>query len=187
MSLLKNVSSTLRQKPSSRERLMFFVALAAVAFLFVRTGVLAPMNAKEKLVETLEAGKKEQAELEKRAIATAGKPSKSNEKEEDQPGINWIGQPKLIDAATEALVINAKRNNITLLKFNFSPQDFKEGHVFKPISLTLTGALADLGRYLESTEHLAVPLVVSRLSFEPSSDFANVVTLRVEGGFYAKM
>lgn len=187
MSFLKKASSILRQKPSSRERIMVFVALFAFGFLFVRMGVLEPMKAKEKIQESLVELEKERDELKKKAIAAARPTEKKQSPSTEDEGIAWIGKKEFIELAADALVLAAKQNNIALLKFNFSNQSEENGLIHKPISLTLTGSLANLGRYLEATEHLAVPLVVRRFSFEPSSDFANIVTLRVEGGFYAKM
>lgn len=185
MSFIETLNTNLRQKPSSRERYIFLGTLFAVAFLFFRVGISEPGKLITSLESDLEKVVAEKTQLTQRAALTvAQREEKATEIKTSR--INWIGKKDAIDFATDSLVLAAQENGILLLNFNFPPAQQREGYLFKPISLTLTGVLSDLARYLEATEHLAIPLVVERLSFEPNTEYKDVVTLRIEGGFYAE-
>lgn len=175
----------LRQKPNSRERIIFFMALVAFGFVFYRIGIMAPNAVISKLETELKTLETEKVQLIQKS-ATQLQGNLQPKAQAHSNAMNWIGKKQNLDRATDSLIQAAHDNRVPVIKFNF-PESKEKGNLsFRPINVSLSGSLAELGGYLERAEHLPIPLVVDRLSLEPSVDFAGIVTLRIEGGFYAE-
>lgn len=184
MSALETLKYRLQQKPNSRERLIFFVAMAAFLFGFVKACAMESSKSVSSLQERLDKALAEQAQLgvaPSPLTATAAHPSKS-----DLSSVKWVGDKQAVNLSSDRLVQAARDNGIIIRKISLPDFKTKGNFLYKPISLTLAGSMGDLGRYIETSERLQVPLVIENISLEHSTEFEDLLTLRIEGGFYAE-
>lgn len=185
MSILGNLKAKLNEKPNSRERLIFLLALVAFVGMFFKACVMESHKSVGQLQEQIEKAMAEQESL-KQQTALIGQAAAPNPNASPVDKIAWVGSRDAATKASDALVKSAHEYGVTLSKFSLPDYRDKQNLVFKPVSMTLFGSLGDLGRYLENTEHLEVPLVIENLALEQSADFSDFITLRIEGGFYAE-
>lgn len=133
--------------------------------------------------EELDKSLAEKEQLSKPSLPVADTEGKDKKSQAAQ--MKWIGDKNTTVLASDSLLQAAQDKGLLLVKFSMSDFKEKKDYLFKGVSLTLAGSLTDLGQYLEATEHLPVPLVIERLSLENNTEFADLITLRIEGGFYA--
>jgi hypothetical protein len=184
MSSLSTIQEKLQQKPNSRERIIFFVALAAFAFGFYKAFIVESNNAVSTLQEQLDKVIAEQDQL--KAISAVPMAQGKQPADPKLAHVKWVGDKRSVGFASDALIRAARDSGIILLKVGLPEFKDKQNFLYKPVSLTLTGSLGDLGRYIENSEQLEVPLVIENLSLEHSNEFEDLLTLRIEGGFYAE-
>lgn len=188
MMTLGSLKLTLQQKPNSRERLIFLAAILVFIVVFFKACVTENKKVIDDLQGKVDTGITERKELDKQAalakqiaLGLASKSVKS-----DSARIQWIGKKGGANRAADDLVKGAQENNVYLVKYSLADAKDKQNYLFKAVNITVAGALADLGRFIESSERLSIPLVIDRLAFEQSPDSADYITLRLEGGFYAE-
>ena len=183
---LETLRLSLRQKPNSRERVIFFLAIIVLSFVFVKSCALKSHSAYSSMKEQLDRALVEKAALLKPAPqANIVNDSKKDDAQSRAARLSWIGNKESANFASDSLVQSAQVNGILLVKFSLPEYKEKKNFLYKPVSLTLAGSLTDIGRYLEKSEQLAIPLVIENIAIETNHDFSDLVTLRIEGGFYA--
>ena len=185
MSSLGTLKSKLNAKPNARERIIFFVALIAFVGVFFKSCLMESHKSVSELQGHLDKALAEQKDLLTQS-ALIGEAPKGKGAQSQVEKMVWIGSKQSALSSSDALVKAAHEYGITLVKFALPDYRDKQNLLFKPVSMTLAGTLGDLGRYLENSEHLEVPLVVENLALEQNADFADFITLRIEGGFYAE-
>lgn len=184
MSTIETIKYKLQQKPNSRERLIFFVALAAFLFGFVKACAMESTKAVSALQEKVDQALTEQTQI---AQASAPVPAKSSQAANSSlSAVKWVGDKRAVNLSSDRLVQAARDNGIIIRKISLPDFKAKGNFLYKPISLTLAGSMGDLGRYIETSERLQVPLVIENISLEHSTEFEDLLTLRIEGGFYAE-
>jgi|GEM_PF-5557262 len=183
MSAMETVKYRLQQKPNSRERLIFFVAMAAFIFGFVKACAMESIKSVSSLQEQLDKALTEQTQI--AADSSPVAPSTVQPARGDLSSVKWVGDKRAVNLSSDHLVQAARDNGIIIRKISLPDFKAKGNFLYKPISLTLAGSMGDLGRYIEISERLQVPLVIENISLEHSTEFEDLLTLRIEGGFYA--
>jgi hypothetical protein len=186
MSTLASLKSNLLQKPNPRERLIFIAALLVFVVVFFKACVVENRNVASELQGELDKAVAEQNTLKAQSALNVAIAKKQLDAKSNVTTTNWIGSKKAASSASDALVKAAQDHGILMVRFSLPDYKEKSNFLFKPISLTLAGTLGDLERYIDNSEHLEVPLVIEHLSIDPNSEFPDLVTLRIEGGFYAE-
>jgi len=182
MSSLSSIQEKLHQKPNSRERIIFFVSLVAFVFGFFKACVVESNTSVSALQEQLDKAVAEQEQIKASSVPTP----QGKQADAATAHVKWVGDKRAVNFASDALIRSARDSGIILLKVGLPEFKDKQNFQYKPVSLTLSGSLGDLGRYIENSEHLEVPLVIENLSLEHSTEFEDLLTLRIEGGFYAE-
>ncbi len=180
MNIKELLKVNLKQKPNTRETIIYSVALIFVCFSLCRHLIYGPYSAiadaKRQLVP-LEEERTHIAQLlampEKFVVATKAR--------------RWVGNsPEAFDGAAEEITNLIHQKGVTIQKLQLGAVQKEGAFTSRDASLTILGSYDTLGRFIEHLEGMPAPLVIQALSMQPDVDNPDNVVVNLKGSIYGR-
>lgn len=171
-----------RQKPNSRERIMFIVAMVGCCLAFFRA-CWSP--SRESMMEIR--GRIDKVKQEQKVAAQLGvsKAPKAATTAPVKVGVlTNVGTIKDVQEALDAIAQPLLLKGVRLTDLRVSEME-REGKVVRQkVDVTLMGSFYAVAEYLEAAEKLSSPLMIEDFSIATNDDKSGRVTAIIKGSFY---
>lgn len=171
-----------RQKPNSRERIMFFAAMAACCLGFFRacwSPSAETMTKLQKELEKVEQEKKVSLQLGLSHATSSAMPASYK-----PATLTGVGSLADVQDAIDTIAQPLSLKGVQLTDVKVEELQREGELVREKVELKLVGSFYAVAEYLEFAENLPAPLVIEDFSIASNDDRSGRVTTTIKGSFY---
>lgn len=179
---LEMTSVDWRQKPNSRERIMFFAALAACCLGFFR----ACWSPSAETISDIQEQMKKIEQEKKVAVQLGGvsAPSSTTPSPIKTGVLAGVGSLAEVQQAIDSIAQPLLLKGVHLMDIKVDELEREGNVVCQKVELKLSGSFYAVAEYLEAAETLPAPLVIEDFSIATNDDKSGRVTTTIKGSFY---
>lgn len=171
-----------RQKPNSRERIMFFAAMAACCLGFFRA-CWSPSAEKMTTIRA-ELEKVKQEKVVATQLGAALAPSATPSSPGTPVALTSVGSLTDVQQAIDTIAQPLMLKGVQLVDVKVEELQREGNLVREKVELKLVGSFYAVAEYLELAENLPAPLVIEDFSIASKDDRSGKVTTTIKGSFY---
>lgn len=168
-SLLKR----LRQKPDTREKILFGIMLGSFIIFFLKSCAWTNHQKVSELKASITNIQQQQKEL------LVQRPTQTQ-----TPQKRWVGTQSGIQDASEIALNSYYLPGIKIIKNELSPVTTEEGLQKRELKMSVTGSYQALETYLNYLENRPVPAVINDFVIKISDEDHDILILELSGGLY---